>query len=348
MGYPVYRYQLENLYLGEYPLSLSAIANPLLGAQRKQDHNFSLISQLMNKRLNVSIDYYISKTDGLLVDINLPRSTGFASYKANQGTVENRGLDIRLNYQLYQDNQKGNFVSFYATMGHNKNVLKKLSNSLISLTSEQDRLLSPELKLRFQEGTSLNTIWAVPSQGIDPATGREVFIKKDGSSTYYWDPADQVAAGDAIAKLYGNFGFSLRFGGWQLNTSFAYNWGGQKYNATLANKVENIDRTKNLDARVFTSRWQKPGDQTFFKGLTDLSPTYPTTRFVEDWNEITMANANISYDLNRLSFIKKAGIRRLRASLVADNAFVFSTMKLERGTEYPFARTYSFTLQTNF
>src|SRR5690606_16468090 len=128
-------------------------------------------------------------------------------------------------------------------------------------------------------GSSLNTIWAVPSRGIDPATGLEVFLKKDATSTYDWDAADQVAAGNAIAKLYGNFGFSVRFSGWQLNASFAYNWGGQKYNTTLVNKVENIDRTKNVDARVFTSRWKEAGDETFFKGISDARPTYPTTRF---------------------------------------------------------------------
>src|SRR5690606_28412263 len=115
--------------------------------------------------------------------------------------------------------------------------------------------------------------------------------------------ADQVAAGNAIADLYGNFGFSIRLNGWQLNTSFAYNWGGQRYNTTLVNKVENIDRTKNVDARVFTSRWKQPGDQTFFKGINEKGITYPTTRFVEDWNELTLANANISYDLDRLAFI---------------------------------------------
>jgi len=348
LGYPVYRYQLDNLYFGQYSVELAAMANPLLSTQRKQDNNISLNVTFLNNRLNLSADYYVSNTDGLLIDINLPNSTGFSSFKANQGKVENRGIDGRLNYQAYRNLKKGDFVSIYATMGHNTNKLKELSNTLIALTSSQDNVMSSALKQRFEVGTSLNAIWAVPSLGIDPATGKEVFQKKDGSVTYDWDAADQIAAGDAIAKLYGNLGFSVRFSGWQLNTSFAYNLGGYKYNTTLLNKVENINPTKNVDARVFTSRWQQPGDATFFKGITDLGITYPTTRFVEKWNELTMANINLSYDMDRLDFVKRAKLRRLRASVVMDTPFVLSTVGMERGTSYPFARTFSFTLQTNF
>lgn len=348
LGYPVYRYQLDNLYYGQYSVELVAMANSLLGAQRKQDHNVSLNMTLLDNRLNIATDYYLSYTDGLLIDINLPNSTGFSSFKANQGKVENRGIDSRINYQAFRDTDRDAFLSFYLTIGHNTNRLKELSNTLIALTSSQDGTMSSALKQRFEVGASLNAIWAVPSLGIDPATGKEVFQKKDGSVTYEWDAADQIAAGDEIAKLYGNFGFNARYKGWQLNTSFAYNIGGDKYNTTLLNKVENINRSKNVDTRVFTSRWRQPGDKTFFKGITDLSTTYPTTRFVEKWSELTMANINLSYDLDRLAAIKRANIRRLRVSLVMDTPFVLSTVGIERGTAYPFARTFSFTLQTNF
>lgn len=348
IGIPLYRYDLEKLYYGQYGLSLINMANPFLGAQRKFDRNISVSMGLLKNRLNITADYYVSSTDGLLIDINLPNSTGFSSFKANQGLVENTGIDLRVNYQVYQNTQKGDFISVYGTMGHNKNTLKELSNTLIALTSSQDKLLSNSLKQRFEVGSSINTIWAVPSLGIDPATGKEVFLKKDGSTTYDWDAADQIAAGDAAAKFYGNFGIGIRFSGWQLNASFAYNLGGKKYNTTLVNKVENIDRTKNVDERVFTSRWRKPGDISQFKSITDFSPTYPTTRFVEDWNDLTLANINLTYDLDRLPAIKRTGIRRLRAGLAMSNAFVLSSMQIERGTDYPFARTLSFTLQTNF
>lgn len=65
-----------------------------------------------------------------------------------------------------------------------------------------------------------------------------------------------------------------------LNLSFAYRFGGQLYNSTLASKVENADKRYNVDERVFTDRWQKPGDETLFKGLNNESSTYATTRFV--------------------------------------------------------------------
>lgn len=348
LGFPVYKYQMDKLYYGQYSLGLVSMSNTYLGAQRKKDNNISVDTRFFKDKINITFDYYVSNTDGLLIDINIPNSTGFSTFKANQGKVENRGIDFRINYNVFQNTEKRNFLTIYATAGHNTNKLKELSNTLIALTSSQDNIMTSAVKQRFEVGRSINTIWAVPSMGIDPSTGKEVFLKKDGTTTYKWDAKDQIAAGDAIAKLYGNFGLNIRISGWQLNASFGYNFGGQRYNTTLVNKVENIDFLKNVDARVFTSRWKQPGDKAFFKGLSDLGTTYPTTRFVEDWNELTLSNINISYDLDRFDFIKKSGIKRFRASLSMDDAFVASSIRMERGTDYPFAKTFSFSFQLNF
>lgn len=346
---PSYSYNFAETYFGLLATSLQGLANPDLRAQRRQDNNISLNASLLDNDLDIGIDYYISNTDGLLTDLNLPYSNGFSSYKANLGRAENRGFDIRLNYRKRLSAAKDQFISFFLTAGHNKNTLKEISTSLIAFTNKQDAIDSRSPKVRFAEGQSLNAIWAVRSLGIDPTTGKEVFLKQDGTSTFLWDVADQVVAGEGLPDVFGNFGFSFRMNGWQFSTSFAYNFGGQKYNQTLVDKVENASiATENVDRRIFTSRWRQPGDVTLFKSIADLGTTYPTTRFVQDWNEVSIASLNLSYDLERINYIRQLGIKRLRASLVANNPLVFSSVQVERGTDYPFARTFSFSLQTNF
>lgn len=348
VGLPTYKYIEDNVYFGQYSALLMGLANPNLRAQRRQDNNFSVNMTLLDNKLNLVADYYQSYTDGLITDVNLPYSNGFETYKENLGKVENRGIDIRLNYQVFSNTAKGSFLSLFVTAGSNKNRLTQISNSIIALTSKQDATLATSPKQRFEVGQSMTAIWAVPSLGIDPVSGKEVYVRKDGTYTFVWDATDQIAAGDQQPDLMGNFGFNVRYKGWQLNTSFAYKFGGQQYNQTLVDKVENANLAFNADRRIFTSRWRQPGDISLYKNIQDASQTYPTTRFVEDWNEVAISIINLSYDLDQIKKIKQIGFKRLRASLVLDNGFVFSSIKMERGLIYPFARTFSFTLQTLF
>mgnify|MGYP003049678351 CR=1 FL=1 len=91
--------------------------------------------------------------------------------------------------------------------------------------------------VRYAEGQSMSAIWAVRSLGIDPGTGNELFLTKDGDLTYTWDSDDQVVCGDELPKYTGTFGFNLDWKGFSVNTSFYYRLGGQMYNQTLVDKV---------------------------------------------------------------------------------------------------------------
>lgn len=79
----------------------------------------------------------------------------------------------------------------------------------------------------------MNAIWAVRSLGIDPATGDEIFLTKDGETTTEWKAEDQVVCGDAMPDCSGTFGINMDYRGIFLNMSFYYQFGGQTYNQTL-------------------------------------------------------------------------------------------------------------------
>ncbi|TDQ06317.1 SusC/RagA family TonB-linked outer membrane protein [Pedobacter metabolipauper] len=348
------RYYLDDTYSNENGAYLIGLANPDLKWQRKQDHNFGVDVAVL-QRLSANFDYYVSYTDGLLTDITLPPSAGFATYKANLGKVENRGFDFRLRYSVFQNSATRNSLSFFASVSHNKNTLKEISNALQSYNNRQDVISSNPAtagsnlpRVRFVEGQSMDAIYAVPSLGIDPATGREVYQKLDGSVTYDWNAADQVVVGNSLPDFNSNFGFNLQYAGFLVNATFRYTFGGQIYNTTLVNRVENADIYQNVDLRVLSDRWQKPGDISFFKNIADRTNTRLTSRFVEDNNQLTFASLQLQYELDRFTAIKKLGFSRLRAGFQTNEAFVFSTVKVERGTTYPFARLFQFTLNANF
>ena len=190
------------------------------------------------------------------------------------------------------------------------------------------------------------------SLGIDPTNGQELFVKKNGELTYEWSASEQVALGDTEPDAQGSFGFNLRYKNWSLFTSFMYQFGGQEYNTTLVEKVENADIYRyNADKRVLTERWQKPGDKAKYRALSDgafsITKTQPTERFVQNKNVITCNSLSMSYDFNS-EILRKLHLGMMRLEIGANELFRLSTIKAERGLSYPFARTMDITLHVTF
>ena len=339
-----------NGYIGSYAYALS---NPDLRWQETYDTNFGLDFELFGSRLTGRVDYYISDTKGMITDVTVPATTGFSTYVANLGETENKGVEAYLNYRVYENLQKGNYINVYVNAAHNKNTLKSISNSLRAWNDEQDANMMEEgittPSVKYYEGCSMTAIWAVKSLGIDPQTGQEIFVKKDGTITYEYDTADQVVCGDTQPKVNGNVGFNGEINGIGFSATCGFRLGGQIYNSTLVDKVENAALEYNVDRRVFTDRWQKAGDVSLYKAITDQTTTYPTSRFVEDYNTFTLSSLSVYYDFKNCKFMKRNKfLERLKVTAYTNDLFVFSFVKTERGTDYPYARTFSLSVQATF
>ena len=355
--YKYYNESYDNI-MGSYLISL---ANPELQWQKTQDNNFGIEFSMLNM-LDVTFDYYIKNTENLLTPVSLPPSAGFDSYVENLGETKNRGVEAKVNLRAIRDTKREMYLSVFGSLMHNKNKITKISDALNTLNNTRDEekvgsnipdhengkgVTKPST--RYAEGQSMNAIWAVRSLGIDPMNGDEIFLSADGKMVYKWDPKDQVVVGDDLPKVSGTFGFNFEYKGFSVNTSFYYRLGGQYYNQTLVNKVENADIQYNVDRRMYTDRWTTPGVAAKYKAFNSSEPfTRPTSRFVQDLNELQMTSLNIGYDFRNCGFMKSGAIERLKLQFYANDLFRLSTVKTERGTEYPYARTYSFTLQATF
>lgn len=116
----------------------------------------------------------------MLTDVSIPTSTGFSSIKDNLGLVRNSGIELNANYTIWQGPE--GFVNLYGTFVYNKNKIIRLSDSMRAYNEKMQKMAEEANQsapvLMYQDGMSMNTIWAVPSAGIDPQTGQEVYIKK--------------------------------------------------------------------------------------------------------------------------------------------------------------------------
>src|SRR5690606_37847518 len=137
-------------------------------------------------------------------DINIAPSTGFGSYKESLGDMENKGVELGINWQAIKKEKWT--LSLLANLVQNRNKIVRISNALKSYNERADEeQQKDEFKavplLRYEEGQSMDAIYAVPSLGIDPESGREVFVKRDGSLTYDWNPRDIAVVGVATPKM---------------------------------------------------------------------------------------------------------------------------------------------------
>jgi TonB-linked SusC/RagA family outer membrane protein len=342
-----YRYYTGVVYGGFPGAYLHNLPNPDLKWEQKKDQNIGLDTRIGG--LNLSFDYYFADTKNMLTSVTIPTSTGFSSVMDNLGLVRNSGYEVKANYTVWQG-QRG-FLNFYGSLVNNKNKIIRLSESMRAY-NERMRTLAEDVGtaapvLIYEDGLSMNTIWAVPSAGIDPATGLEVYIKKDGTKTYRYDAADLIAAGDSDPRYKGIAGFSGEYKGIGVNATFSFLTGSQMYNYTLVDRVENADIAYNVDRRVLLGRWQEPGQVTQFKKFNSKEMTRATTRFVQERKELTISSLSAYYEFPKHIY-DQLGMRRLRLSFYINDVATFSSIKVERGLTYPFARTMSLSLTGTF
>ncbi|MDR1415406.1 MAG: SusC/RagA family TonB-linked outer membrane protein [Odoribacteraceae bacterium] len=344
-SYQYYAGKSYDAALGSHILSL---ANNKLKWQQQLDRNVGFDISLFD-RVSARGDFYSNITRDLLTDVTLTPSIGFPTYKENLGEKENTGYELSLQVKVLSDPGKRLFANVFGSIAHNSDKLVKISDALKTINQTQDARVALKPLVRFEEGKSTTGIWAVPSIGIDPVIGREVFVRQDGSLTTVWSAADQQVVGNSQATVTGNVGAYVGYKGLSLNLSFNFRAGGQTYNSTLVEKVENVDvSNNNVDKRVLYDRWNTPGVAAKFKSITDHTTTQPTSRFVEDLDEFVFSSCNLSYELGELEAFKRLDIDRMRLSFNMNDIGRLSTVKQERGTAYPFARTFSFAVSATF
>jgi len=270
----------------------------------------------------------------------------------------NKGVEIQLRSNLFQN--KDWLVALFANLGHNKNEILKISDSLkdynnkvLAKYDDYDKAYEradgkyAQTYLQYVEGGSLTSIFGVRSLGINPADGKEIFVKKDGSITYDWAASDQVVIGNTEPKAQGTFGLNLRWKNFTLFSTFMYEFGGQRYNRTLIDKVENaLISSQNVDRRVLSGRWQNVGDMAPFGRLQTgmIATTRPTSRFIQDYNVLSFNSLTIGYDVPA-ERLKKFHLGMLRFELSGNDFLRTSTVRAERGLDYPYSRSFALSVK---
>ena len=342
----VYTYYTDYQNMFGLASIISQWGNKDLRWKRTTQHNFGINLDMFNSRFHLTADYTTRNTDPELVTIQQPTSTGTSSVPMNIGATENKSFSLTARYDIIKN--KDWLWALTVTTLNTQTKYAKIGN-LLDKWNEEGR--KNESLIRYVDGASTSAIWAVRSAGIDPMTGNEVFIRKDGSYTYEWNVNEEVICGDTTPDFDGSINSSLRYKGFSLGANFRYRFGGQIVLNTLLNKVENISEAElryNQDKRALHDRWQKPGDIATFKRIDDTSETKTTTRFIADENTFECKSISLGYETASASWLKNFGLSSMNFRIYMNDIFRISTVKEERGLDYPFQRSISASLGLRF
>lgn len=326
-------------------LLIDAIGDPDLAWQKTIDMNVGLDVSLLN-RLHLNIDVFHKNTDPLLASIGIPASVGVTSRLANIGKQVTDGFNGTIRYSfIYRPKERMNWTTSLS-FSHVRSHYENIGSTLAQYNNEN---LTKNMT-RYYDGGSPSALWAVRSAGIDPATGKEIFITKSGNYTFSHSYDDEVEVGDTRPDVEGVFGNVFYYKGFSASIYMRYSLGGDTFLSTLYDKVENISSSalaKNQDRRALYDRWQKPGDIAKFKGISRTESTPMSSRFVSVNNYLTIESIRVSYELP-YTLMKKMGLQGMTFSAYMNDIARWATVKEERGTSYPFSRSISMALSLNF
>jgi len=300
---------------GQRPAQLG---NPNLKWETTDQMDIGLDFGLFNDRLNGEIDYYNKQTDGLLLNVNVPASTGFSTQTKNVGKLENSGIEFALNGTVV------NGRDFKWNIGVNYSRNKNLINDL------QGQIIEGGLSnmSRAMEGQPLSTFFTVEYAGVDPANGDALWYKNskntdgtiDRGTTNRYNQAQRVVIGNGLPKWVGGLTTSISFKGldfnmlWNTVQGNLVNFYGAGRFSSANGRFEDNQTVDQLNSWTpQNTNTNIPEARLFYNNGAQAS-----SRFIQDGSFVRLRNATLGYSLPAV-WLKNVGIQSARVYVTGLN-----------------------------
>jgi TonB-linked SusC/RagA family outer membrane protein len=300
-------------YNGQPALFPNNMPNPDLRWESTTQFDIGVDAGFFEDQLTFSADFYIKKTEDLLLSRPLPLSSGFSSIIENVGEMENKGIELTIggHYNLGP-------VKWTPQLNLSAN-----RNKVLELYNDQpiDDLGRGGNSVRV--GQPIGIFYSFKSLGVDPSTGDIVFFDKNSDGDITTD--DRTIVGNPHPDFIGGFTNGFAFEGFDLNIFFQFSYGNDVFNGSRL-FLESLQGGDNQTADV-KRRWQQPGDITDIPRAT-LEPVAEenkrvSSRFIEDGSYLRLKNLTFGYTFPK-ELVDKAHISSLRIYLSAQNLFTIT------------------------
>ncbi len=325
-------YSLNTLttYGGLNYLTMSQPGNENLDWERTWTYNFGLDLELLQRRIQVTLDWYYKKTTNMLFSSNLPLYTGYTKENQNIADMQNTGID----FQVISTNiRTANFM--WQTILN----LSRTTNKILKLNFEGNQLDEANSSFKYyEEGQPMAQWYLHKWGGVDPDTGNPLWIYKDGSvsttppaSNDAISQANKFVMGTALPTFYGSLTNNLEWKNWELDFMLTYALGCRMMNSTRATLLTYTEDANNLSAEVL-DLWQTPGQvtdipklrNTSIIGAYDYTTGITSTRFLENNSYLRLKNLTLSYRVPRSLLKKTKFLDQARIYMTVTNLFTIT------------------------
>lgn len=305
---------------------------------------------LFRNRIEVMVDLYKRTTDNLLLNAQLPPTTGFSTAFKNIGKLENKGLELTLNATVVESKDFGWESSFNISFNKNKVLAltegqRSLDNAVTTDVNYNDNLYTSEIGK--PSGMMVGYIWEGNYQYADfdsPAPGVYVLKKEvpsNGRPRNVIQPGDikyRDINGDGIVNAddktiigrgqpihTGGFVNNFRYKGLSLNVFFQWSYGANIYNGNRITFEGNPNGRSNMNQfATYVNRWT-PENQTneHFRAGGEGVIGYHSSKYLEDGSYLRLKTIALDYALPA-SFLKNLYMSNFSLNVAMQNLFTWT------------------------
>ena len=309
-------------YAGQSGINPSQTPNPNLQWEQTREVNLGVDYEFIDSRISGSIDYYRKTTNDLLLNVNVPSTTGFLVQTQNVGQVRNWGMEFLVETR----NVTGDFNwSSSFNISFNRNEALDLS----------DQVITGGFINQAREGEPIGVFYGLEYAGVDPQDGDALFYVNEkneagdviDSETTTDDPdeANRVVIGNPNPEFIGGFGNTVEYKGFQLRALFSFDYGseifggGDEFKAANGRFLDN-QHVSQLDA------WEEPGDETDIPEprLFENNGGQESSRYVYDGSYLRLKNVTLSYNVPTRFLQEKLSVTNARIFVTGTNLLTFT------------------------
>ena len=315
-AYRAYGVYASTQYNGTTGMRPSRPSNPNLSWEKNGTWNLGLDFTLFDK-LDGNVDVYNRKTTDMLLDKNVPQTTGFSSNFLNIGSLQNRGVEVQLNYDIL--NRSDLKWNVGANIAFNK-------TEILELGDNEEIAYADDSRLRHKVGESLYTFRLRDYYGVDPTNGDALYRDESGNLTNDFTQSRYIYPGSPEPKFLGGFNTNISWKGFDLGAFFEFKGG--NYVLLIERRYLESDgaQMSNNQIKTALNYWKKPGDTGVnpkpIAGNATQSNNFGTTRFLQRGDYLRLKDVTLSYTLPS-NILEKMNVSGLRLYVSAQNIYTF-------------------------
>lgn len=368
------------IFDGVIPVSYfpARVPNPNLTWEKTKQINFGLDLTVLKNKVDLTVEYYSSRTNDLLVSLQLPTQGGYTSRLTNFGETSNSGIEASLTTKIYT--RKLYFWNSTFTIAHNTQKVIDVG-TFDRIATYTNPYGAQYMMYGYEAGRPLNALWGMQYAGTwknqEEINQNQIDKKYVSSSTAYYEPGrqryidqnndglldnnDLVYLGNADPIVYGGLQNSIRLKNWWINIYFNYSLGGKIYNPTELFMGTGTSLTNQY--KYMENRWHPVRNPNSNIPRASSKDDIPNDRFVYDASFLRLKSASASYVFH-LSKLTHNKLRELHLTAAGSNLFLLkkyngydpevstqsggSTIRRMDNGAYPNSRMLTFTATLKF